>query len=66
MAKYIYQYSTWTHFTWSEQEIQALLGKVRHLQGKLLGQMSTVGFSFKEETHLTTLTLDFHNEYYRK
>ena len=58
MAKYIYQYSNWPHFTWDEQEIQVLLGKVRHLQGKLLGQMSTVGFSLKEETHLTTLTLD--------
>ncbi len=38
--------------------MQLLLGKVRHLQGKLLGQMSTVGFSLKEETNLTTLTLD--------
>ena len=58
MAKYIYQYTNWPHFTWEEQEIQVLWGKVRHLQGKLLGQMSTVGFSLKEETHLTTLTLD--------
>lgn len=58
MAKYIYQYPDWPHFTWNEQEIQALLGKVRHLQGKLLGQMSAIGFSLKEETVLTTLTLD--------
>lgn len=58
MAKYIYQYSSWPHFTWDEQELQALLGRVRHLQGKLLGQMSTVGFSLKEETVLATLTLD--------
>ncbi|WP_418420341.1 Fic family protein [Alistipes indistinctus] len=58
MAKYIYQYASWPHFTWNEQEVQALLGNVRHLQGKLLGQMSTVGFSLKEETVLTTLTLD--------
>ncbi len=58
MAKYIYQYPSWPRFTWDEQAIQALLGSIRHLQGKLLGQMSTVGFSFKEETNLTTLTLD--------
>ena len=58
MAKYIYQYSNWPHFTWNDQEIQALLGRVRYLQGKLLGQMSSVGFSLKEETLLTTLTLD--------
>jgi len=58
MAKYIYQYDNWPHFLWKEQEIQVILGKVRHLQGKLLGQMSTFGFSLKEETILTTLTLN--------
>ena len=58
MAKYIYQYDNWPHFTWNEQEIQVTLGKVRHSQGKLLGQMSTLGFSLKEETLLTTLTLN--------
>ncbi|MDH8702115.1 Fic family protein [Dysgonomonadaceae bacterium PH5-43] len=58
MAKYIYQYSTWPNFVWEEQKIQVILGKVRHLQGKLFGQMSALGFSLKEETTLTALTLD--------
>lgn len=58
MPKYIYQYNNWSNFTWEEQEIQVLLGNVRHLQGKLLGQMDAVGFSLKEETMLTTLTYD--------
>ncbi len=58
MVKYIYQYNNWPHFTWNEQEIQVILGKVRHLQGKLLGQMSALGFSLKEEAILSTLTLD--------
>ena len=58
MAKYIYQYNNWPHFTWDQQEIQVLLGKVRHLQGKLFGQMSALGFSLKEEAILSTLTLD--------
>ena len=58
MAKYIYQYPDWPRFNWDEQAILSLLGKVRHLQGKLLGQMSAIGFSLKEETVLTTLTLD--------
>jgi len=58
MVKYIYQYDNWPQFTWSEQEIQVILGKVRHLQGKLLGEMSALGFSLKEETMLTTLTLN--------
>lgn len=58
MAKYIYQFPDWPNFTWDEQEIQVTLGKVRHLQGKLFGQMSTLGFSIKEETLLSTLTVD--------
>ena len=58
MAKYIYQYDNWPNFIWDENEIQGLLGKVRHLQGKLFGQMSALGFSIKEETMLSTLTLD--------
>ena len=58
MAKYIYQYSNWPDFTWNEDAIQVLFGKVRHLQGKLLGTMNSLGFSIKEETMLSTLTLD--------
>jgi len=58
MAKYIYQYKTWPKFTWNEKEIQVILGKVRHLQGKIFGQINALGFSFKEETLLSTLTLD--------
>jgi len=58
MPKYIYQYDQWPKFTWDDKEINETLGKVRHLQGKILGQMQALGFSIKEETILTTLTLD--------
>ncbi len=58
MATYIYQYNNWPNFTWNEREIQLILGRVRHLQGKILGQINALGFSIKEETMLTTLTLD--------
>ena len=58
MAKYIYQYSNWPNFTWDEKEIQVLLGKLRHLQGKIFGQISALGFSIREDTMLSTLTLD--------
>lgn len=58
MAKYIYQNKDWTNFTWSNIVINAIFGEVRNLQGKLSGQMSTLGFSTKEEATLTTLTLD--------
>jgi len=35
-----------------------LLADVRHLQGRLLGQMENLGFKLKEEALLSTLTLD--------
>lgn len=56
--KYIYQYDQWPDFTWDDKVINVILGKVRHLQGKILGQMEALGFSIKEETLLSTLTLD--------
>ena len=40
--KYIYQFENWANFTWEEGEIQVLLGKVRLLQGKVLGTMLTL------------------------
>ena len=58
MAKYIYQYNNWPNFTWNEKEILTVLGKVRHLQGKIFGQTSTLGFSLKEEAMLSVLTVD--------
>lgn len=56
--KYIYQYDQWPTFKWKDEEIQVVLGKVRHLQGKVFGQMAAMGFSIKQETMLSTLTLD--------
>ena len=58
MAKYIYQYDQWPELTWDDKEIHVTLGNVRHLQGKILGQMGALGFSIKEEALLSTLTLD--------
>lgn len=58
MARYIYEYDNWPEFTWNEKTIGVILGKVRHLQGKIFGQMGALGFSIKEETILSTLTLD--------
>lgn len=58
MAKYIYQYKDWTNFTWNDKAINAIFGEVRRLQGKISGQMNVLGFSAKEETTLTMLTLD--------
>lgn len=58
MARYIYQYDQWPEFTWDDKVINVILGKVRHLQGKIMGQMGALGFTIKEEAILSTLTLD--------
>jgi Fic family protein len=58
MARYIYEYENWPEFIWNDKGIGVILGKVRHLQGKIFGQMGALGFSIKEETLLSTLTLD--------
>ncbi len=62
MAKYIYQYESWPNFTWNEKEVQNLLGKLRHLQGEIYGQISTLGFTVKEEAILSTLTMKSPNK----
>jgi hypothetical protein len=58
MAKYIYQYKNWSDFTWQNATVSAALGEVRLLQGKILGQIHSLGFASKEEKNLEMLTLD--------
>lgn len=55
---YIYQAKEWPNFTWDNNKLLVLLTNVRHLQGRLLGQMENLGFKLKEEAMLSTLTLD--------
>jgi Fic family protein len=55
---YIYQQKTWPRFTWDQENLTSLLIKVRHKQGKLLGQMQSLGFNLQSEAKLQTLTLD--------
>jgi Fic family protein len=58
MAKYIYDYPNWTAFTWKDKNINIVFGKVRLMQGKIIGQMNALGFSEKEEARLNALTMD--------
>ncbi|MFZ1825929.1 MAG: Fic family protein [Chitinophagales bacterium] len=58
MAKYIYDYKNWTDFSWQDKAINALFGEVRLMQGKIIGQMHSLGFTVKEEATLATLSLD--------
>jgi Fic family protein len=58
MALYIHQLPGWPRFHWNEETVAALLGAVRHKQGRLLGRMESLGFSLQKEAELEALTLD--------
>jgi Fic family protein len=55
---YIYEHENWPDFTWKNDPLVSLLGKVRNLQGKIIGRMETLGFELKREANLETLTQD--------
>ena len=56
--KFIYQLADWPKFRWDERAIAALVGEVRHAQGKLSGKMQMLGFPLEQEAVLATLTED--------
>jgi Fic family protein len=58
MSLYIYQKPDWPAFRWDDSLLSQRLGEVRHLQGKLLGKMESLGFDLQNEALLDTLTLD--------
>jgi Fic family protein len=55
---YIHEKENWTHFHWNNEKIVPILTSVRHLQGKLLGQMENLGFDLAEKATLESLSLD--------
>lgn len=55
---YIWQYPDWPHFVWDYAQIATSLAEVRNLQGRLVGQMQTLGFDFQQQTTLDTMVLD--------
>lgn len=55
---YIHQKRDWPNFTWDSAALLELLGKVRNLQGKIVGSMAALGFDLRNEASLETLTLD--------
>lgn len=58
MKIYIHQEYDWPNFTWNEPSIQKAIGEVRNLQGKLMGKMESLGFDWRNEALLDTLTQD--------
>lgn len=55
---YIHERENWTNFFWDTDKLSPILASVRHLQGRLLGRMETLGFDFIERATLESLILD--------
>ena len=55
---YIHERANWIHFLWDNDKISPVLASVRHLQGRLLGRMESLGFEFIEKSSLESLILE--------
>lgn len=55
---YIHQLPSWPHFSWDTEVINKILIDLRYNQGCLIGNMQSIGFSFREAAVLKTLTQD--------
>ena len=55
---YLYQRDDWPELRWDSGALAELLADVRHRQGRLHGEMKSLGFGLKEEAVLRTLTED--------
>lgn len=58
MSGFIYQKQDWPNFLWNTERLLTILGKVRNLQGKLIGRMESLGFELRSEATLEALTLE--------
>ena len=55
---YIHEIENWYNFVWDNEKILPTLASVRHLQGKLLGHMESLGFDLIKRATLESLILD--------
>jgi Fic family protein len=55
---YIHERKNWPEFRWDDAKLAGPLAEVRHLQGRLLGRMQSLGFPLRAEAALQTLTQD--------
>ncbi|MGH6837469.1 MAG: Fic family protein [Methylocella sp.] len=58
MPTYIHELPDWPRFQWDQEALARQLAHVRLRQGRLIGQMQTLGFQLQEEAVLATLTED--------
>ena len=55
---YLWEKLDWPTFTWDEQGLARLLGKVARGQGRLFEKVESLGFGLCSEAHLCTLIED--------
>lgn len=55
---WIHEHQNWPNFSWDAEALASKLADIRHRQGRLLGQMESLGFELKREASLNTLTSD--------
>jgi Fic family protein len=55
---YIHELKDWPNFLWDQKKLSELLIELRHLQGRLIGGMESIGFHARDETVLQALTQD--------
>lgn len=53
---YIHELKEWPRFRWRDDKLALVLADVRHKQGKLIGQMESLGLQLRENSVLGTLT----------
>jgi Fic family protein len=58
IAVYIHQRRNCPRFRWDRVGLADQLAEARHRQGRLIGRMEALGFRFREEAVLNTLTQD--------
>ncbi|MGH9444269.1 MAG: Fic family protein [Terriglobia bacterium] len=57
-TKYIHELKDWPRLRWQQDRLVSRLAEVRHRQGRLIGHMEALGFQFRAEAVLQTLTED--------
>lgn len=55
---YIHELPDWPRFKWNPRHLTDALASVRHRQGRLIGHMGALGFKFRQEAVLQTITQD--------
>ena len=57
-STYVHLLPNWPNLHWDKERVVEMLSNVRYKQGKLLGKMEGLGFSFNSETALNTVLQD--------